>query len=676
MRKSLLLIVLALSCFALNAQNSFDKKVLATIGKQKVTVGSFLNIYAKNDFGGSDTVSIKHAVNLFINFRLKVIAAENRRMDTITSFKQELAGYRNELIKPYFEDKKVEEKLLKQAYQRSRYDVRVSHILIKLSPYASPADTLKAWNKIEKIRQKILHGMTFRQAALEYSDDPSARNQKAIPGLRPAKKGNGGDLGYFTVFNMVYPFESAAYNTPIGHISQPVRTRYGYHLIKVTDKRPAMGVARVEHIFIPLKPGASAADSAREARQIWAIYERIKHGLSFEKAAKLYSQDKGSSYLGGKLPQFTSGQIVPQFVINADTLKPGQISKPFQTIYGFHIVKLLDRKKPGNFKQEEPYLKRRLAADQRYDLVKMAVISKLRKEDHLKIYPKAKQQVIDSLVEMIKINKLSSDALESMENPLLKIGRKHSRTFDQNAFVSYVRKHKSELVSQEDLNIELGKIFKQFADDKLVAYEKQHLGLHHPGFKSMLQEYHDGILLFNLTNKMVWEKATEDTAGLKRYYLWHKNKYQWKPRVKAIILKTSARQADKLESALKEYNSIDSLKFAIAQGTLSGFTHVTVDSGYYEQGDNNITDQIKWVKGISEPVFEKGNNRADIVLIEKVLPAEPMSFYDAKGLVIADYQDLLQKLWVNKLRKKYPVHINQRVLKKLEKKYPVKKKHG
>lgn len=674
MRKSLLLIVLALSCFALNAQNSFDKKVLATISKQKVTVGSFLNIFTKNNFGGGDTVSIKHAVGLFINFRLKVLAAENKKLDTLTSFKRELAGYRTQLIKPYFEDKKVENLLLQQAYQRSRYDVRVSHILVKLSPDASPADTLKAWNKIEKIRNKILDGMSFRQAAIEYSDDPSARNEKAIPGLRPAKKGNGGDLGYFTVFNMVYPFESAAYNTPVGHISQPVRTRYGYHLIKVTDKRPAMGVAQVEHIFIPLKPGASAMDSARKARQIQSIYEKIKHGgMAFEKAARLYSEDKGSSYMGGRLPRFTSGQIVPQFVINVDTLKPGQYSKPFQTIYGFHIVKLLSRKRPGNFKQVESYLKGRLKGDQRSKLIKMAVITKLKKEDHLKIFPKARQQILDTLVEKIKNNRLKSAGMENMGSPLLKIGKTFSKTYDQNAFISYVQKHQHDINKQEDLTIELSKMFRQFSDEKLVAYEKQHLNQHHPGFKDLMQEYHDGILLFNLTNKMVWSRATKDTAGLKEYYLEHKNKFQWKPRMKAIILETTRERVNKLESALKAYTSSDSLKSAIARRAITGFANVKVDSGYYEQGYNEITDRIKWVRGLSKPLFEKGKDQADIVLVEKILPSGQKSFKDARGFVIADYQDVLQKQWVCRLRKEYPVHVNQRVLKKLEKKYPVKK---
>ncbi len=673
MRKSLLLVILFLSIFGLNAQNSFHKKVLATIGNQKVTVGAFLNIYSKNNFGAQDTVSIKHAVDLYINFRLKVLDAENSKMDTLSSFKKELAGYRQQLVKPYFEDKKITEALLKEAYQRSRYDVRVSHILIKVSPDASPADTLKAWKKIEEIRKEILEGKSFKQAALEYSEDPSARDQKTIPGRRPARKGNSGDLGYFTVFNMVYPFESTAYTTPVGQISQPVRTRYGYHLIKVTDKRPAMGVAEVEHIFIGMKPGASAADSAKKSQEIEKIYQKIKHGMPFEKAAKLYSQDPGSSYMGGRLPKFTSGHIVPQFVTNIDSLKPGQISKPFQTIYGFHIIKLLSRHRPGNFKEEESSLKQRLANDQRSHLSKLAVINQLKKEDHLKIYPKAKLQVLDILTKYFKMGKLVSDSLKYLKTPLIKIGKKNPQTFNQYDFAVFVQKHQNSISSHDNPRVELGKMFGKFTDEKLVAYEKLDLGLHHPGFKSLMQEYHNGILLFNLTDKMVWSRATQDTAGLRKFYLKHRNKFQWRPRLQAIILKTPKKETNKLESALKTYKTNDLLRNAIFRKEIPGFANLAADSGYYEKGDNEFIDHIKWVKGLTQPTFEQDNNNAVIVLIEKVLPSGQKSFKEATGLVIADYQDLLQKQWVSRLKKKYPVHINQKVLEKLKKKYQKKK---
>ncbi len=672
MRKLLLLVVLSLVAFASKAQDSFNKKELATIGDQKVTVGSFLNIYNKNNFGGRDTTSLRHAVELYIDFRLKVLDAENRKLDTLSSFKKELANYRSQLVKPYFEDKKVEAALLKEAYERSRYDVRASHILIKLPADASPADTLKAWNKIEKIRKEILAGKSFQQAAKAYSDDPSARDQEAVPGVRPAKKGNGGDLGFFTVFNMVYPFETAAYNTPVGHLSQPVRTQYGYHLILVTDKRPAMGIAEVEHIFIGMRPGAPASDSLRKAKEIQAIYQKIKAGMSFEKAAKLYSQDKGTSFLGGLLPKFTSGRIVPQFVEQVDSLKPGEISKPFQTIYGFHIIKLISREKPGNFKQEEPYLQSRLQADQRSRLIKQAVIEKLKKEDHLKIEPNVRDQVIGWLAGKLEKEKLSDKNIDGMNLPLIRIGKKEPLTYSQHDFAIYVEKHQGNLNKNGDLPLQISKLMNDFADEKLIAYEKAHLGLHHPGFEPLVREYHDGILLFNLTDKMVWSKATQDTAGLRKYYRAHREEYQWKPRVRAIILKTSRNRIGTLESVLKTYTDVSELEKAITRREVPGFAEMAVDSGVYEKGNDTLTDQVKWKVGLSKPVVSSGNDQAAVILIEKILPAGPKSFQDATGLVIADYQDLLQKQWVHSLRKKYPVHINQRVLKKLEKKYSPK----
>lgn len=674
MRKSLLLFAIFLSTLTVNAQHSLNKRVLANLGGQKVTVGEFLNIYKENNLGDQDTVSIKHAVNLYINFRLKVMEAENLKMDTLASFKSELEGYRKELAKPYFVDKKINEALLKEAFERSRFDIRVSQILIKVSPYASPADTLKAWKKIIKIRNEILKGKNFGQAAVEYSDDPSARNQKAIPGRRSARKGNRGDLGYFTVFNMVYPFESAAYNTPVGQISQPIRTRYGYYLIKVTDKRPAMGVAEVEHIFVAMKPGASTADSIAKAKKIQDIYLKIKKGMPFEEAAKKYSEDKGSSYLGGRLPKFTSERIVPQFVINVDTLRIGQVSRPFQTIYGFHIIKLLSRKKPGNFKEEEPKLKEQLAISQRSNLSKQAVIVRLKKKNHLKIFPKAKHQLFVAIETRLATRNLVADSLKNMIKPLFKIGRNAQRTFiSQYDFALFAQKYQINSKSSAIRDVMLNKLFDKFVGEKVIAYENTHLGAQYPEFRDLMKEYHDGILLFNLTDKMVWSKATNDTLGLKKFYLEHHNQYQWKPRVKATILETSKPLVKKLQTAIASYQNNDSLFEAIGRKEIPGFKGLKPETGVFQKGDNKIVDQVKWVKGWSQPVTLVGENKAAIVLITQILPHGPKSYEEALGQIISDYQDYLQKQWVSELRSKYPVKINQKVLKKLKKQYPNKK---
>jgi len=337
-------------------------------------------------------------------------------MDTAASFIKELKGYRKQLARPYFVDERMTDSMVKEAYNRMKYDVRVSHILIRVSPDAAPADTLKAWNKINKIRLEIISGLNFGVAAAKYSEDPSARDQKAIPGKQRGHRGNRGDLGYFTVFNMVYPFETVAYTTPVDSISKPVRTRYGYHLIKVTDRRPAMGVAKVEHIFVALKPGFTPADSVVKAKKIQNIYAKIKGGMSFEEAAKKYSEDRGSANRGGKLPRFSSGRIVPQFVEQVDKLKPGGISMPFQTIYGFHIIKLLSRKPPGSFDEEQSGIEEQVARGQRAEKSKEAVLAKIKKDNDLRIYQDAKAAIIHAVDSSVLTGKFKANSLHGKWN--------------------------------------------------------------------------------------------------------------------------------------------------------------------------------------------------------------------------------------------------------------------
>mgnify|MGYP006416762605 CR=1 FL=1 len=257
----------------------------------------------------------------------------------------------------------VNEELLLEAYDRLTKDIRASHILIMVDENATPEDTLKAYNKISRVIDDISAGKEFSIAAIEYSDDPSAKDTKAIPNKQRAKKGNKGDLGYFTVFNMLYPFECAAYNTQIGDISPIIRTKYGYHIINVTDVKDAMGSAQVAHIFVALRPDASEQDSIRKAEKINNIYTKIQEGLSFEDAVAQYSEDKGSIKNNGQLSPFTCNRVVPEFVEVVDMMEVGEISAPIKTDYGFHIVKLIDSNKPGSFEEESTRLKERLAKD-------------------------------------------------------------------------------------------------------------------------------------------------------------------------------------------------------------------------------------------------------------------------------------------------------------------------
>ena len=380
-----LLLSLAIVFAVSNAisQKSTGKKVLVTIGDEKVTASEFTKVYEKNnaqtDLYNEDAV--REYLDLYINFKLKVLEAEALMMDTVVSFKTELAGYRDQLAIPYFVDETVNESLLEEAYNHLNKDIRASHILIMVDENAIPEDTLKAYNKISKIHKEVTTGKDFAEAAVEYSDDPSARDREAIPNKQRFRAGNKGDLGYFTVFNMVYPFENAAYNTGINEISPIVRTKYGYHIIKVTDIKDAMGYAEVAHIFVALRPEASTEDSIRKVEKINNIYSKIQDGLSFEDAVAEYSEDRGSIKNQGKLSKFSCNRVVPEFVKIVDNLEIDDVSEPVKTAYGFHIIKLINVEKPGTLEEESARLKERLTKDQRSRKSEDVVIAKIKIEN-------------------------------------------------------------------------------------------------------------------------------------------------------------------------------------------------------------------------------------------------------------------------------------------------------
>ena len=318
----------------LTAQSKLDKKTLMHIGDEKVTVKEFMDVFTKNNVQNEmiDKKSLEEYLDLYINFRLKVMEAEALKMDTVSAFVTELDGYRKQLAKPYFTDEKVSEALLVEAYERKTQDGRPSHILLMLDKNAPPQDTLEVWNRIMNIRERALAGEDFAALAVELSEDPSAKDREAIPNQRSFRPGNKGDLGYFSVFDMVYPFENGAYQTPVGEVSMPLRSDFGYHLIKVIERTPASGLIEAAHIYASVNPDASAEEIAEKEEKINFIYNKIQEGMSFEDAVVEYSEDRGSAQREGKLSKFTVNRIVPEFVAAVKEMQAGEISKPIRTI--------------------------------------------------------------------------------------------------------------------------------------------------------------------------------------------------------------------------------------------------------------------------------------------------------------------------------------------------------
>ncbi len=640
------------------SQKLFGNKVLVTIGDEQVTSDEFKRVYEKNNTQDElyEADAVNEYLDLYINFKLKVLEAKALKMDTASSFKKELAGYRSQLAKPYFVDEGVNELLLNEAYNHMQKDIRASHILLMLDENATPEDTLKVYTEIIKIREEILNGKDFAEAAVEYSDDPSARDREAIPNQQRFMKGNKGDLGYFTVFNMVYPFEEAAYNTGKNEVSPVVRTKFGYHLVKVTDIKDAMGYAEVAHIFVALRSEATTEDSIRKAEKINNIYSKIQDGMSFEDAVAEYSEDKGSIKNQGKLSKFTCNRVVPEFVLVVDNLEVDEISAPVKTDYGFHIIKLISIEKPGTFEEETPKLKERLAKDQRSQKSEEAVIAKIKKENKFKVYPKAISEVIALIDSSVFTNTFIADSLAEMVQPVMKLNKEKYTQYDFAKFVQNNEKKQDNI----DKDVYLNQLFAKYEKETCINYMDAHLEEQYPEFKELVKEYHDGILLFNLTDEKVWTKAVKDTVGLQEYFSNNRENYNWGERVDATVYRLKDKSAtDKVRVIIERFDNDGDVAKALAEDSISS---VRIVPDIFERGDDKYVDMVDWKVGQLDIINSDVEELTVFVKINEVLAPQPKELDEARGLVTADYQTYLEKEWIEQLKKKYPVSINENVL--------------
>ncbi|NTW33710.1 MAG: peptidylprolyl isomerase, partial [Bacteroidetes bacterium] len=570
-----------------NQKKNAEDPVLLTVAGDKITKSEFLSVYNKNNLKNDiiDKKSLEEYLDLFVNFKLKVKEAEALGLDTVSSFKSELAGYRKQLAQPYLIDKDVNDKLLQEAYDRMKWDIRASHILIKVGPNASPKDTLIAYNKIMSIVARIKNGEDFGKVAAETSEDPTARDMAAT-GNRPFMKGNAGDLGYFSALDLVYPFETVAYNLKAGEVSQAVRTDFGYHLIKVTDKKPAMGKVQVAHILVSIPANSTKDDSAKYKAKIFEVSNKIKNGSSFEDMAKEFSDDKASGAKGGVIPWFGVSRMVPEFIEAISKLKnKNDISEPVQTMYGWHLIKFLDRKGIAPFDSIKTELKTKIGKDSRASKSKEVMISKIKKEYNFKEDYKTLTDFYKVVNDSIFSGKWKIEKAKGFTKTMFTLGDKH---YNQQDFAKFLNEHQLSKI-KEDSSIFVNKMYKKFVEESVINFEDSKLEGKYPEFGSLMKEYRDGILLFELTDEKVWSMAVKDTVGLKAFYELNKNKYMWDDRLDAIIYTCSNADISKATRKLlkNEKLSNDSIEKIINKDSQ---LNLKIESEKYLKGENTVID--------------------------------------------------------------------------------------
>ena len=655
---------LAMMPSLLSAQ-SYTKKTLITIGDKEVSVKEFMDTYEKNNVNTEviDKKNVDEYLDLFVDFKLKVAEAENLKMDTSAAFIKELDNYRQQLAKPYFSNDDITDELVKEAYERMQYDINAAHILIKCDVNAVPSDTLSAYKKAMSIRERALKGEDFGDLAAELSEDPSARDYEEIPGVRKAYKGNRGELGYFTVFDMVYPFESGVYNTEVGGISMPVRSSFGYHIIKLNSKTPASGLIRAAHIFLAVDPKDPDKNDSLVKIKAQNIYnEVINDDKNWTDYVRRYSDDKGTINNNGVLSPFRVNQIVPEFISVVKSLEPNQISEPVKTDFGYHIIKLVGSTTPGTFEHEEGKIRERVERDMRGQLSEEIAMRRIMKDNNFKENAKVKDAFIATIDSTIIEGQYKADENINAKSVLFST---KDQSWTVQDFVEYIYKNQKRqgFLTPGAYAYQL---YDRYLQQEVFAYEDSKLEDKYPDFKALVQEYHDGILLFSLMENEVWNKAVEDTLGLQDYYERNKESYMWNDRVRAVVVTCQRKDnVEEIKNLLVEGIEIDSLRTYVKENK----SQASVRLSFYQKGDNVNVDATQWQDGAIAVYPSAVDNTTQIVKIVEVRQPEPKTFKEARGLVTSGYQAELEKQWLEQLREKYSVTVDEKLLNKVKNNY-------
>lgn len=628
--KKIVLFILLLS----NINISFSQNILQ-IDDKTISLAEFENIFYKNNYNDTiDKQYLDEYIELFINFKLKVLEAESLYMDTISTFIKELDGYKEQLAKPYLRNKEFDDLMIKEAYDRMLFDVKASHILIKVNEESIDSDN-EAFNKATSIRNEIVNKkISFSDAAKKYSEDPSAQN-------------NGGDLGFFTAFMMVYDFESAVYELEINEISKPIKTKYGYHLIKLFDKRKALGEIQVAHIMF--KKNKNTSDNSNAKEKINEIYTKLKNGEDFAELAERFSEDRSTAVKGGRLPPFGVGKMVSEFEEIAFSLnKPAEYSKPFETDFGWHIISLINKNDIPPFNDVTKEIMNKISRDSRGELSKISLYEKLKDNYKVKNNVNNFKKLRKLAYKNVKlsnwdgINDIDSEVLFYIDSLEILV----------SDFVKYVLLNQK---NETDFDI----LYQDYVNVKLLSHEKNMLSFKYPEYKALLNEYREGILLFDITNQNVWNKAVNDTVGLNQYFIDNQQNYMWNDRVEASIYTCSNKTiASRVKFQLFLLQSNDKiLKNINKESPLN----LQIQSDTFEENDNVYIQKSEKKLGLnSDIVLDDGS--VVLVYVKNKIPATNKDLSDVKGKVISDYQSHLENQWIDKLRKKYTIKINKEVL--------------
>lgn len=641
-----LLLGLNVAAFA----QSSKKEILFSIDDKPYYTDEFSRVYKKNiDLVKDESQKdLNQYLELFIGYKLKINKANKLGLQNNPKYQTELKSYRTQLAKNYLTDSKVTKELMEEAYERYKKEIKAAHILLMVDENASPEDTLKAYKQIQDIRKKAIAGEDFGKLAAQYSQDPSAKE-------------NQGELGYFSAFRMVYAFESGAYKTKKGEISNPIRTRFGYHLVKVEDVRDNRGEVSVEHIMITKPTDPILAAKAKST--IDDIYKKIQQGENFETLAQQYSEDKSSASKGGSLGRFGSGDLSSEEFENVafSLTKEHPISEPFQSQFGWHIVKLTDKFPLKTYQEMESDLDAKIRKDDRSRLITDSMNEKLRKRFAVKRNEKLYAVAAKTITNDFYTGKWNIPAeTKPYDGTLFKV---NDKTVTATDFLKYVNtKQKGAEGEMKPINKLVDKYYENFVDEQLTNYYNDNLENEFPEFADVMEEYRDGLLLFDLMEKEIWEKSKTDTLGLDNFYKANQQNYKWKNRLDAVVASSTKEDyIAKAEKMLKQGKTPAEIK---AKLNTKDKVEIMINEGVFEESSEVLPSNVKATTGVTEPT--KKGDYFFVTKVNKVIPESSKTLDECKGKVINDYQQYLEQNWVSDLKKEFKINVNKDVFEKVK----------
>lgn len=638
--------IVALAAFC--GKTAFTQ-TLISYGNSTTNKEEFLRAYNKNKPATTDKAkAIKEYLELYTNFKLKVKAAQELKLDTITQIKYDVQNFRDQITDNYLNDEAGLEELVSEAADRSRKDIHTLYFSVPVAENATVADTLKVYNAVTELYNKLISG------AVDYVQIVTDITAK----FSPAKYS---DIGFITAFSVPYEFENIIYNTIKGSISKPFRSAKGWFVFKSIEERQNTGKWKAAQLLFAYPPDADYNIKLAVKEKADSVYRLLQGGLSFADAAKSYSEDRMTYLTGGEMPEFTTGKYNVQFEKKVFELNTDNaFTKPFETSFGYHIVKRLSNTTLPVNKNDATYLfeiKQKVQQDGRINTVKEKFIRDVTTKTGFKKQPGINEIEFYKYADSVSLNPtiINTDNFPINKKSILSF--KDGTIIKGNEWIQYLRNNSANIQEKTLSNKDL---WKSFTNQQILNYYKLHLEEYNNDFKYQMQEFKEGNMLFEIMERNVWSKAGLDSAGLVNYYNGNKSKYKWQESADVLIFNC----ADEIMA--KE--AIDALKTGKTWASIAENSNskIQADSGRYEiaqlPNDPNI-NAAKPQAGNYSSIIKNTDGTTSFVKFVKLYGANMQrDFSEARGLVINDYQNVLEQQWVEILRKKYVVKINDAVL--------------